>query len=485
MEVENPSFFKERYPEFFKEIDLSKNIGIDLNRIYCSSKISLIWKCSVCGKNYEKKVSSRTARPLSVHTSCGKTIKNYFDCNRQSFLERANAKHKSGHFDYSKVGEINKWKDEVIIICIISNFEFKMRAGDHVKRKYSKCCVGSKPTKIDPQRFLRDCKEKYGDAYDYSKAEYKGTASKIILICNSCKNEVCVEAGRHKISGSGCNPCKELKRKEFFYNKEKTENFISRCVAIHEDQYDYSKTVYTGSNNYVIVTCKLCDNLDFKIAARSHLRGSGCGSHCRRMNGEKTRCTIEHFIEKSISIHGPEKFDFSEANYQTAKILLDLKCLICNTKFSQTPKNHYEVRTPCPVCYNKYQESKGASNCRKYLTERNINFKTEVKFGKSRKRFDFTFKYKNYFIALEFDGSQHHKYHDYFHKTEEYFHKRQESDIEKNYLAGDFGYNIIRVSNPKYEKICEFLDMILETSLDEVLGLFVDNAKKYKFMLDD
>ena len=33
------------------------------------------------------------------------------------------------------------------------------------------------------EQFLKECKEKYGDKYDYSNVEYKRASSKVCIIC--------------------------------------------------------------------------------------------------------------------------------------------------------------------------------------------------------------------------------------------------------------------------------------------------------------
>ena len=42
-----------------------------------------------------------------------------------------------------------------------------------------------------------------------------------------------------------------------------TENFIKKAKSIHGNEYDYSKTIYKGSHEKIIVTCKI--HGDFEI----------------------------------------------------------------------------------------------------------------------------------------------------------------------------------------------------------------------------
>jgi len=54
----------------------------------------------------------------------------------------------------------------------------------------------------------------------------------------------------------------------------KTECFISLSNKKHNNTYDYSKTNYLKSNDYVIITCK--KHGDFKQFPERHLFGNGC-----------------------------------------------------------------------------------------------------------------------------------------------------------------------------------------------------------------
>jgi len=53
-----------------------------------------------------------------------------------------------------------------------------------------------------------------------------------------------------------------------------TEQFIEKSIAKHGFKYSYSKTVYKGISEQVIITCST--HGDFKQKARDHLAGCGC-----------------------------------------------------------------------------------------------------------------------------------------------------------------------------------------------------------------
>lgn len=61
----------------------------------------------------------------------------------------------------------------------------------------------------------------------------------------------------------------------------KTEYFINKAIAVHGDKYDYSKTIYTGVKEPVIITCPIHGH--FTQMADSHLQNKSCPK-CAREN---------------------------------------------------------------------------------------------------------------------------------------------------------------------------------------------------------
>lgn len=53
-----------------------------------------------------------------------------------------------------------------------------------------------------------------------------------------------------------------------------TEEFISKAILVHGDEYDYSKTVYNGNRTNVIITCKIHGN--YSQSPKVHLIGGRC-----------------------------------------------------------------------------------------------------------------------------------------------------------------------------------------------------------------
>ena len=101
--------------------------------------------------------------------------------------------------------------------------------------------------------------------------ELKNTQSKITYICN--EHGEAVRKALYLYEGRGCAKCAYdiAKIKKTFT----TEDFITKSNEIHNNKYDYSKTIYTGSLNTLTITCP--HHGDFEQIAVCHMtNGYGC-----------------------------------------------------------------------------------------------------------------------------------------------------------------------------------------------------------------
>lgn len=86
------------------------------------------------------------------------------------------------------------------------------------------------------------------------------------------------------------------------------DEFIRKCIEKHKGRYDYSRTKYTTSREFVEIVCP--EHGSFWQLANLHLsKCTGC-PECNL----GVRKTTEKFVEQSVKIHG-EKFDYSKVNY--------------------------------------------------------------------------------------------------------------------------------------------------------------------------
>lgn len=197
--------------------------------------------------------------------------------NTRVFIERAIKRH-GNKYDYSRVAY--KSADNKIEIVCPEHGSFWQRASSHLRGYGCRKCSHkekSKAQEYTQEEFIERARGIHGDKYDYSKAEYKGSQTKILIICPK-HGEFWQTPSNHIFGkGKGCRQCAYAVIS--IKNTMTQEAFIEKSVSIHGDKYDYSKASYNGWDSPVVIGCKIC-NTEFKQRAGVHLGGGGC-SNCR------------------------------------------------------------------------------------------------------------------------------------------------------------------------------------------------------------
>lgn len=126
--------------------------------------------------------------------------------------------------------------------------------------------------KFTQQDFLDSAYEVWGDLYDYSKVRYEHALRKITIICKE-HGEFTKTPAKHVNTKQGCPKCSKINRVEKM--KLGTEKFILKSNSVHNNKYDYSRSIY-GVNELDKV-CIICpEHGEFWQSPKDHLRGSGC-----------------------------------------------------------------------------------------------------------------------------------------------------------------------------------------------------------------
>ena len=123
-----------------------------------------------------------------------------------------------------------------------------------------------------------------------------------------------------------------------------TEDFIIEANQVHNNLYDYSKTIYVHALTKIIITCKT--HGEFEKIPNKHLRGSGCH---KCSHATKIKTTEELFIIEANKLHN-NLYDYSKINYIDSKTNICITCKIHgHGDFEQLPSNHLKSRG-CPKC---------------------------------------------------------------------------------------------------------------------------------------
>ena len=357
-------------------------------------------------------------------------------------------------YDYSKV--IWKGADiDIIVICPVHK-EFKIRPVDHKRgRECQKC---SKINKIQYNKhtteiFIGNALQKWGNTFDYSKVDYKDSNNKVIIIC---KNHGEIEMFPPNHLSYGCGKCgNESNQRNIDLKEICKKEFISKADNIHQNIYDYSKSVYENAVTKLIVICKI--HGDFSISPNNHLRGKGCvmcGRECSRLAKLKD---FDEYKPEFIKLYG-EKYDYSSVVWEGGSKPI---IVICKThgEFNIFPYLH-KIGKGCQKCSNQHSSiSMDWLLCmeKRYLTEiqhaKNLG---EFVIPETRYKADGYIKSSN--TIFEFHG-------DFWHGNPELYDATEinprvgitygelyNQTIAKSKIIVDKGYNLIEIWENDWKK---------------------------------
>ena len=172
-------------------------------------------------------------------------------------------------YDYSKVEYVN-YDTKVCIICP-EHGEFWQTPGNHLTGKGCPKCRTEVLQKFNTEKnkkardeFTKKATEIHGNKYDYSKAEYINSHTKVCIICPE-HGEFWQTPTNH-LSGNGCPKCIKL------FND--INNFIFEAEKVHNNRYDYSKSEYKSTRSKICIICP--EHGEFWQTPLNHLKGNGC-----------------------------------------------------------------------------------------------------------------------------------------------------------------------------------------------------------------
>lgn len=173
----------------------------------------------------------------------------------------------------------------------------------------------------------------HGNAFDYSKVNYKYKDSSVLI---GCPKHGFIKMNIRSHKNKGCTVCHAKPRK-----KRTAKQFIKIATKLHNGFYTYDNLNYTSSNNSVTITCPV--HGDFSQLVSGHLRGY----RCKKCTRDARKDTTKTFITKAKGIHRTT-YDYSEVYYRHSQLPVKIKCFKHGT-FKQTPNNHLNGQG-CPEC---------------------------------------------------------------------------------------------------------------------------------------
>jgi hypothetical protein len=135
--------------------------------------------------------------------------------------------------------------------------------------------------KMTNDEFIQKANRIHKDKYDYSLVNYKSYIIKVEIICP--KHGKFWQRPTDHLQGKDCVKCGY--DKTHLSNMMSHDEWVNKCNVVHNFKYDYSKSVYTGLDNKVILICP--SHGEFIQTADAHVQSRGCPK-CRTSKGENT-----------------------------------------------------------------------------------------------------------------------------------------------------------------------------------------------------
>lgn len=175
---------------------------------------------------------------------------------------------------------------------------------------------------MDRQKhFIELATKIHNSRYDYAKVIYHNASTKVEIVC-SVHGSFFQNPNNHTSKKQGCPICE--KEAKAIRNKNRgltISEFVKRANTIHSNKYDYSNSVYNGSDKPITIAC--VDHGEFIVGrAEKHLLvGQGCPSCNVGSTGEEL---IKRLLDKhNIVYEAQKKFDDCRSPITNRKLSFD------------------------------------------------------------------------------------------------------------------------------------------------------------------
>ena len=364
---------------------------------------------------------------------------------KEEFIKRAILVH-GDRYDYSKAVYIG-YNKKLEIVCK-KHGSFWQTPYIHTYRK-SNCPICADNVNLTTEEFIKRAREKHGNLYDYSLAQYTNSHSCVKIVCRV--HGVFSQKAYTHLQGGGCSKCNRYIRtlEEYFKEvKKKHKNLYS---------YPYIEKEYKSLNSKLTILCK--KHGIFYQSAGAHLSGQRCTLCAKQsMSGNKIRKHKESFIKRAREVHG-DLFDYSISNYVSSRESIDIICKIHGV-FSQKAYTHLRG-IGCPFC----KSSKGEIRIDEFLKLKKAVYKRQYRIKECRNKkplpFDFAVfedeektKLK---LLIEFDGKQHYEPIPIFGGTESLVSQQRKDKIKTDYCLKN-SIKLIRIPYTEISKVEDILE---------------------------
>lgn len=203
--------------------------------------------------------------------------------------------------------------------------------------------------KLTTDEYLVKVTAAHGSRYDCSELNYEGMSKPVTVLCKL--HGKFRPTANNFSNGHGCLQCANMIIKAKL--SKGLTGFVERCIAVHGDRYDYSKTEYRGALEHANIVCRL--HGEFLQTAVTH----STGSHCPRcaIDARSRSCStdISDVLKKFSAVHG-DKYDYAKVAYKSAHDKIEVICYLHGPLFLTA--NAHKKGGGCADCSN---DSRGES----------------------------------------------------------------------------------------------------------------------------
>jgi very-short-patch-repair endonuclease len=346
--------------------------------------------------------------------------------DRRIFLEKARSIH---GYKYEYVNLPNKILYSDYIDILYDGIVYRQRVIKHIM--LGRCPEKDKMLRTN-EEFINESKKIWGDKYDYSLVDYRGSGIKVKILYEGIVYEQ--------------TPSSHLRK----WSPEKKMNihsFLEKAKNKWGDKYDYSLVNFINAKTKVKI---IYNGVVYEQTPSQHLK---CSVENTKYNLGKT---TEQFINESNIVHD-FKYTYENTNYIKANLKLIINCDY-HGEFSQRAQDHLNG-VGCPTCC----ESKGEKLIAKFLKAHNIKFERQKIFNDCRNilPLPFDFYIEKFRMCIEFDGIQHFEPLKFFGGTDK-FDKLQVNDKIKNNYCEDNYIDLVRIKYDQLDNIENYLNDVFK-----------------------
>lgn len=371
------------------------------------------------------------------------------------FISKAKEIHKN-KFDYS-LTEYKNSKTKVKIICPIHGV-FEQTPEKHLMgRGCPKCGIILRQENyyknFSLKYYIDKIRKVHGDNYDYSLIKDED-------IKNKLKNKlkiVCFNHGlfeinyRNFLSGQGCPKCGH--NKKGISKRMNKEEYIKKCLEIHNNKYDYSLVDYQGLSQKIKIICPKHGIFEQKAGNHLYLKQGcpKCKSDSLKLNQS---FTTEEIIKKLKILES--KYDYSKVEYINSATLIKVICPI-HGEFEVRPYNFIYSHSRCPKCSFIKQKSKAEKEIIDFIKEKYNSFLI-ISDRNIIKPYELDVYIPDKNIAFEFDGL-------YWHS--EACNKDKSYHLNKSKLCNEKGIQLIHIFEDEWKN----KKQIVKSRIKHLLGI--------------